>query len=165
MLDSVVAQDVNKPELPQVRHEDWQCRVELEERLGHAMIHPALSTKHSGDSRSDLADRVRDAFNELSRGRATVIAQTETGSAYGQGRQDVMVASGVEWKQWLSAEDDKVRPDHAEADGQAVPVDEPFDVGGEELMHPGDPDGSAEQVINCRCVAIAVQAPDDEEGE
>ena len=30
---------------------------------------------------------------------------------------------------------------------------------------PGDPDGSAEQVINCRCVAIAVQAPDDEEGE
>ena len=119
----------------------------------------------AGDSRSDLADRVRDAFNELSRGRATVIAQTETGSAYGQGRQDVMVASGVEWKQWLSAEDDKVRPDHAEADGQAVPVDEPFDVGGEELMHPGDPDGSAEQVINCRCVAIAVQAPDDEEGE
>jgi hypothetical protein len=27
----------------------------------------------------------------------------------------------------------------------------PFDIGGEALMYPGDPAGSAGQVINCRC--------------
>jgi hypothetical protein len=32
-----------------------------------------------------------------------------------------------------------------------VPIDEPFIVSGEELMYPGDPSGSAGNVINCRC--------------
>jgi hypothetical protein len=43
------------------------------------------------------------------------------------------------------------RPEHhtAEVDGQIREIDEPFDVGGEQLMYPGDPAGSAENTINC----------------
>ena len=36
-----------------------------------------------------------------------------------------------------------------------IPVDDPFIVGGEELMFPGDPNGSPGNVINCRCFTFA----------
>ena len=39
---------------------------------------------------------------------------------------------------WQSMEDDRVRPTHAEADGQTVPIEEPFKVGKYMLMYPGD---------------------------
>lgn len=46
------------------------------------------------------------------------------------------------------------RVSHQIIDGQIRDVDEPFDVGGEELMHPLDPAGSAENTINCHCYSI-----------
>ena len=54
-------------------------------------------------------------------------------------------------KRWRSRHDDRVRSSHREADGQAVGLDEPFRVGGAELMYPGDPRGPAGEVLNCRC--------------
>jgi len=42
---------------------------------------------------------------------------------------------------------------------QPIPVDQPFRVGPDNLMHPGDPSGSPGNVINCQCVSIAVRAP------
>lgn len=57
-------------------------------------------------------------------------------------------------KEWVTCGDDRVRPDHADADGQAVMVDQPFIVGGEELMYPGDPVGSAAQTAQCRCTVV-----------
>ena len=54
-------------------------------------------------------------------------------------------------KIWVATLDGNTRDAHAGADGQEVPIDMPFNVGGEALMFPGDPNGSAENVINCRC--------------
>lgn len=62
-------------------------------------------------------------------------------------------------KTWRSASDDKVRPDHEEADGQSVPLAAAFEVGGESLDYPGDPSGSDENVCNCRCVCTYDEAP------
>jgi uncharacterized protein with gpF-like domain len=47
-----------------------------------------------------------------------------------------------------------VRPDHAKVDGQRVRMDHSFTVGGVAMRYPRDPKGPANQVINCRCVAI-----------
>jgi uncharacterized protein with gpF-like domain len=52
---------------------------------------------------------------------------------------------------WNTVGDNAVRQDHVDADGQTVGAGDPFDVGGEELMFPGDPMGSDENTINCRC--------------
>jgi len=52
---------------------------------------------------------------------------------------------------WNAVGDDRTRPDHMDATGQEVAPGEPFTVGGELLMYPGDPNGSDEQTINCRC--------------
>lgn len=54
-------------------------------------------------------------------------------------------------KTWNTVVDGNTRPEHAEADGQSVPIGDPFEVGGEDLMYPGDESGSPENTINCRC--------------
>lgn len=54
-------------------------------------------------------------------------------------------------KKWETRGDEKVRDAHARADGQEASADKPFYVGGEELMKPGDPQGSPSNTINCRC--------------
>jgi len=109
----------------------------------------------AGDSTTDLADRVRAEFNSLGKGEAQRIAQTEVSAAYGFGRQAAMKKAGIKFKQWLTSGNANVRPAHAEANLQTVPIDEPFIVDGEELMHPGDSSGSAGNVINCHCVSLA----------
>jgi hypothetical protein len=56
-------------------------------------------------------------------------------------------------KTWNAVGDDLTRPDHLDAADENVdiPINDPFDVGGEQLLYPGDPSGSDEQTINCRC--------------
>ena len=41
-----------------------------------------------------------------------------------------------------------------------MPVDGTFIVGGERLMHPGDPGAVIEEIANCRCYATPVFADD-----
>jgi len=113
-----------------------------------------------GDTMEEIADGVREEFNGIGRYRSMVIARTETTAAYGWGRQQSMTTAGVGRKRWLSSHGPNVRQAHAAAErayaSHPIPVSEPFIVGGERLMHPGDPAGSPGNVINCQCVSIAV---------
>ncbi|QGJ92785.1 capsid maturation protease [Arthrobacter phage Pureglobe5] len=54
--------------------------------------------------------------------------------------------------EWVTMSDDKVREPHREANGQTVPTGHTFEVGGAQLMYPGQPVGDPENWINCRCV-------------
>lgn len=112
----------------------------------------------AGDSMKELAKRITDAFDGISTGRANTIASTETGAAYGFGREHAMEKAGVTHKSWLTSHLPNVRFAHmiAEAENQRIPFDQPFLVDGEELMYPGDENGSPENTINCHCVALAV---------
>ena len=51
-------------------------------------------------------------------------------------------------KQWDATLDAKTRDSHARVDGEIRELDKPFSNG---LMFPGDPDGGAAEVCNCRC--------------
>lgn len=53
-------------------------------------------------------------------------------------------------KQWDAALDGKTRPSHRMVDGEIRELDEKFSNG---LMYPGDPNGPAAEVINCRCTS------------
>jgi len=136
-------------------------------------VHQAIENEvkaglDKGETISEMAKRISGKFEEISQGRATTIASTETGAAYGFGRQEAMGAAGIEFKRWLTSHLPTVRDAHAEAeddpDNQMVPIDEPFMVGGEELMFPGDEMGSPENTINCHCVALSV-IPEWKEGD
>lgn len=121
----------------------------------------------SGEGTAKIADRVRAAFNGIDEGRAQTIAQTEVAAAYGTGRANAMKSAGVRYKAWLTSGNDNVRAAHAQAGldypaERGIPLDDPFFVDGEALMHPGDPQGSPGNVINCHCVSIAVAPPEEE---
>jgi uncharacterized protein with gpF-like domain len=95
--------------------------------------------------------------NAVSRIRARAIARTEVVGASNRGSYLGAKSTGLPLKKiWISTQDDRTRDDHLMADGQEVGLDESFYVGGEEMNEPGDPHGSAFNVINCRC-AIAFQ--------
>ena len=95
--------------------------------------------------------------------RAQRRARSVTVSSFNQEALDRARANAEEngtrlVKTWLATADARTREDHEDADGQQVGLDEPFIVGGEELAYPGDPDGSDEQTINCRCTFITEEA-------
>jgi SPP1 gp7 family putative phage head morphogenesis protein len=119
----------------------------------------------AGESMAKLTDRVKGAFNDVSRSQAQRIASTETSAAYGTARQSAMRQAGIQKREWLTSGNDNVREAHKIAEGQQVGIDEPFSVGGEHLLYPGDPSGSPDNVINCHCVAVAVRTGNNEEEE
>lgn len=59
-------------------------------------------------------------------------------------------------KVWVTEGDELVRQRHAVINGQSRGVDDPFDVGREQLMFPGDTSFNASlgNIINCRCAAL-----------
>lgn len=107
---------------------------------------------------ADLMDRIQ-GMGEVSAIRA---ARTALGAAQEAGHQaarDELQSKGVIMgKRWDAAWDNRVRPDHALADGQTVANDELFTVGGEKLMYPCDKKhgASPRNIYNCRCRAVDV---------
>jgi len=69
--------------------------------------------------------------------------------------QQAFRATRRDEKRWVAHHDDKTRSSHLEADGQTVPVEAYFRVGGEQLMYPGDRRGSMGETASCRCVMIS----------
>jgi hypothetical protein len=113
----------------------------------------------AGEVPATIAKRLQAAGSFDSKRRALVIARTETHSAAVHAMDRAMKATRIEmWKIWVAAKDTRTRPAHRAANGQKRLLTEPFDVGGEKLMYPGDPSGSPALVIQCRCVVTYARA-------
>lgn len=128
----------------------------------------------SGMSYEQVAQQIRHKMvgtyntNGGALARALTIARTEGHRIQVQAGMDAcykakdMGADVV--KQWDSTMDKKTRESHQNVDGEIRELDEPFSNG---LDCPGDPDGGAAEVVNCRCALLqrAKWALDDEELE
>ena len=103
----------------------------------------------NGDSTQVMADSIMQEMNTNEK-RARLIAQQETMTSLSTGQYDMMVNAGAQTKTWhhMSITPD-YRRDHRRMDGETVPIDAKFSNG---LRFPRDPDGPADEVINCRCV-------------
>lgn len=119
----------------------------------------------SGLPYSDIARNINNASGSglynaqrITRTEGHRIQQTSTRDA-----QEAAKAKGADVvKQWDAALDARTRPSHARVDGEIRELDEKFSNG---LRFPGDPQGSAAEVINCRCTCDtrARWALDDDE--
>lgn len=105
---------------------------------------------------AQLKERARGVLNST-HARALRVARTESGAVINGGRYLEMSSKGVEYTEWSTAGDDAVRDSHAAIDGEVRKIGEEFPNG---LRFPNDPTrGSAEDKVNCRCVALVVQKP------
>lgn len=119
----------------------------------------------NGDTYPQISRRVKDLL-EGDAGKAIRIVRTESTRIYNAAQYDSILHAenqGLEMtKTWISSRDDRTRESHEELDGVTIPVDEPFEIDGDEGMFPGD-FSRAENVINCRCAVqynvVAINKP------
>jgi SPP1 gp7 family putative phage head morphogenesis protein len=120
-------------------------------------IHAELIEAYQkGETIDEIAARIRSVFN-ISNSRAKTIARTEIIGAANAGRGLAISRSGFKEKEWFTAMDEKVRSQHQLQHGKTVKVGHPWVMSdGSSLRFPGDPNGPAHQVINCRCIEVVV---------
>lgn len=100
----------------------------------------------------DVPKSVKRMFSEV---RATEIALNETNWIYNWINHQNL-AEMQDTHTWVSMRDERVRVSHWEADGQTVPINEPFTINGYKMMFPLDDSMGApiDEIINCRCVEL-----------
>jgi len=106
----------------------------------------------------------------ISKMRALRISRTET--THANSKSTEILSNAIPFEQvkiWIPRIDGRERPEHgAMLNKKPILKKEPFIVGGERLMYPGDSSlgASAGLVVNCRCSVHYIPVePDDEEGK
>ena len=98
-----------------------------------------------------------DSFAEDKKARATLIARTESCSTMNAGAMELYKAEGINYKEWISVQDDRTRDSHLIMDGTVIPITDKFEVpamdnvDGAFMDYAGDPSAPVGQVANCRC--------------
>lgn len=140
---------------------------ELGTKLKVTVRRTALGVEDPNVAVADLARVIRDPKTfGTAQARAEAIVRTEVNRTFSLATHDRMLQSnrrlaGGLKKGWLDAGDSRVRDDHRQAGEDyalgpdtVIPVGQAFVVGGEKLMFPRDPRGSAANTINCRCTSV-----------
>jgi hypothetical protein len=112
----------------------------------------------AGESLQALKLRVAGVYDiSASSAKVLTVTRTETAGLMNGVRNEMFELQGFEKKIWSTSGDEDVRTDHV-IFGRAGAVDKSFDYAtiatvalGGSLLHPGDPNGVAGQIINCRC--------------
>lgn len=115
---------------------------------------------NAGEDLVALRQRIGDAMGlQASTAKTLTVARTEVGGYMGGLRNEMFQAAGVSEQEWVSAGDEATRDSHV-VFGQAGPKAIGFnyltlvDGAGGVLRYPGDMEGPAREVINCRCVMV-----------
>lgn len=138
---------------------DYQLRQlgGIPERIRQRVEREIAAGLSADEAPAVIAARINGLYQGLTGARAETIARTEVARAYNETRALAMRQLGIEVAEWLTARDEAVRlsPFDHTIDGEQRRLGEPFSNG---LRFPNDPSGAPGNVINCRCVAIPVQA-------
>lgn len=128
-----------------------------------------LQGQDEGWGIKEMVDALK--HSDITRQRAELIVRTESMRATNVGAMVGAAGSKIALvKQWISAQDNRTRRiprdqfDHLHMNGVAVGFDLPFIVPStsslDAMQYPGDPNGSAGNVCNCRCVVAFVPIRD-----
>lgn len=102
----------------------------------------------SGKGINVIAQAMTTRFNQLETWEAKRIARTEIHNAHNNAVMKTYETLGVEYTQWVAADDDRTRESHVEINGEIIPMGGTYSNG---LAYPGDTNGDIEEWINCRC--------------
>ena len=133
---------------------DWQEISETQRKKIEKRIATALEEGWSG---KDMVAEIKSIIRRGAyKGQAMTIARTEGTSAMNHSAQTVRDLNGITQKIWMSTLDADTRKEkfnHVDPNNQKRPNSSPFDVSGEQMMYPGDRNGSGGNIINCRCMS------------
>lgn len=105
-------------------------------------------------------DRIMGRYSDrLLQLRGETIARTEAMASLNQAQVEAYrqaIDTGAVRRQdvrkvWVATKDNRTRDSHAHLDGESVGVDDRFANG---LEYPGDPNGPASEIVNCRCTML-----------
>lgn len=102
---------------------------------------------------AQLEKEIRNEYKFISKVRSQMIAQTEMNGVVNRGSRLAYQQAGLMKHQWLATFDSNTRDTHAYLNGEIVELGKMFTNG---LKEPGDPNGTAAEVINCRCTTVPV---------
>lgn len=120
-------------------------------------------TSEDAESYEESKKIVDKEYKDLKSSRKHAVVSTTVLGSFNAGLLETIRDAGFAQKYWLSERDDRVRQklggeNHVHMDGQTVPIDTLFTVpsrtGNDLMMYPGDPFGSPENIINCRCTIL-----------
>jgi SPP1 gp7 family putative phage head morphogenesis protein len=100
------------------------------------------------EDRKTLEKRIMNVYDGYDEKRSKRIARTEVQGVTQKGTFEGYKQTNIDIKIWVATSDSRTRDSHAALNGEEKPLRAPFSNG---LMHPGDPSGSAAEIINCRC--------------
>jgi hypothetical protein len=136
-------------------------------RLGEAVqpiLRKTIATAYEGGlGVPETAALIRSEISAAAPWQADMLARTDLNSLANGASKAAASLTGMQFKTWIATMDDKTRPEHADADGQTVPINDPFDVGGEDADYPGDPALSDAMAANCRCTLAYGETLDEAE--
>lgn len=119
-----------------------------------------ISAAEKASSVEDLARDAKRIFGLFQSTRALLISRTEILGATNFAALEMFLLAGVPFKRWIGTMDDRIRDSHEATNDQVQSVHDPFRVGGDYLQFPGDPNGSAKEVVNCRCWMLPEWSPE-----
>lgn len=139
--------------------------LELQSKINSILRRAALGALTPNDAIKQVGRKVTAGPFKSALARAETIVRTEvlriqsiaTHARLLEQRESLKRAGYTLKKRWLSSHDTRVRATHraAELEGP-IELEDLFVVGADQLLYPRDPNGSAEETVNCRCVEAPV---------
>jgi SPP1 gp7 family putative phage head morphogenesis protein len=148
---------VEQPDLMPYYPKDRALKRGIDLAYGKKQITASVTSSIlQGKSIKHMADDLQKRITTMSRDSAIRTARTAVTGAQNAGRMDSYAAAekmGIKLKkEWMATLDSRTRHSHAMLDGEKVDQDKKFSNG---CRFPGDPQGPAWEIYNCRCTMVA----------
>ncbi|MDZ5782102.1 phage head morphogenesis protein [Marinococcus luteus] len=147
----------------QLRNQVYEFSTDTFERIQGDFQETLAKGYADGKGIDDIADDLSKDFRSLRESRLALIARNEVQGAQNEGSHRTMEEYEIEYEQWLSVGDTRVRDtneaSHVDMHGEVVEVGEDFSNG---LRYPGDRRGAKAEYMNCRCRARPYIPREDE---
>jgi len=107
------------------------------------------------ETRNLILDTILQDYKEFTPQRARLIAQTEMITASNQAAMEGARSTGMEFRKfWSTSGKGNSRQSHVNAEQESIDKnglreDEKFES--TDMLYPGDPEGTADEVCNCHC--------------
>lgn len=149
---TILSKPIKKPKNATNTLLQTPIKNQVTQRINKEIKEILKTSETEGIGTKQVAEKLQKKFNQLKGYEAERIARTEINSANNKvAFEEIFNDETVQYKQWITCDDNRVRTSHIELDEQITRVGDPFSNG---LQYPGDHNGKASEVINCRCTLI-----------